>query len=575
MNNPLNKVSPDQLQALRMRNLGVWCALNKFEVDRRPFTFANRKFLKKIYLSTNPFINVRKCTQVGLTIWMVLKVLHRLRFSRYIGRKYAKKAGFYFPVHDTVAKFSKDRLQPIIENIPEFNEVMKGSGSIELKQLGESSLYMSYMGGTASKDSVPLDIICLDETRLMDVKEINQVEERLSGSYEPEMYKISTAGLPNDAIDKAFLQGNQQFWHTNCNCSDGVILSDVFPECIGKRQTKTRPEYFYRCPTCGKDYIDPQDGDYIAHNPNAEIDSFHIHQMLSATYDAKRIWQKYVTSDNPKEFYNACLGKPYVDEENQGIIDDELEGCVNTDLSWKTPSNNTYMGVDQRSGQLHIVIAKWRGEKRNVIHVEVIDSYHDKYKIDGVVVSPFKWLYQRMKEWDVDVCILDALPNANEAKEFAQAFPGRVFLAYYKASGEIARWSDKRQSKKGTESPQLRRSSEEIRFKWVVLLDRYKSIEFTLRQWRRRKVELANPKGLIQDIRDEKTGIYTPSFVVKDVLFKHLKAVARELVNVRTDTNNLQYRWINLGLDPHFLHACNYCFMAMERRKKVFSFEFI
>ena len=143
MNNPLDKVSPDQLQALRMRNLGVWCALNNFEVDRRPFTFANRKFLKKIYLSTNPFINVRKCTQVGLTIWMVLKVLHRLRFSRFTGRKYAKKAGFYFPVHDTVAKFSKDKLQPIIESIPEFNEVMKGSGSIELKQLGDSSLYMS------------------------------------------------------------------------------------------------------------------------------------------------------------------------------------------------------------------------------------------------------------------------------------------------------------------------------------------------------------------------------------------------------------------------------------------------
>ena len=110
-----------------------------------------------------------------------------------------------------MAKFSKDRLAPLVANIPEFQEVMSDAGSIELKQFGNSSLYMSYMGGTATKDSTPLDIICLDETRLMDVAEINQVEERLSGSMEPEIYKISTAGLPNDAIDKAFLRGESEF----------------------------------------------------------------------------------------------------------------------------------------------------------------------------------------------------------------------------------------------------------------------------------------------------------------------------------------------------------------------------
>ena len=86
-----------ELQALRLENLGVWCALNNFKVDHRQFTFSRRKYLKDIYLSTNPFINVRKCTQVGLTIWMVLKVLHKLRYSEFVGSRLAKKAGFYFP----------------------------------------------------------------------------------------------------------------------------------------------------------------------------------------------------------------------------------------------------------------------------------------------------------------------------------------------------------------------------------------------------------------------------------------------------------------------------------------------
>ena len=572
----ISGLTKEQVDALRMENLGVWCALNKFKVDHRKFTFGGRKYLKDIYLSTNPFCNVRKCTQVGLTIWMVLKVLHKLRYSEYVGRCEPKKAGFYFPVHDSVAKFSKDRLQPLVDNIPEFAEVMRSQGSIELKQLGDSSLYMSYMGGTASKDSTPLDIICLDETRLMDVAEINQVEERLSGCPDPEMYKISTAGLPNDAIDKAFLQGNQKFWHTNCKCSDGVILSDVFPECVGNRRVKGGViEYFYICPKCGYEISDTQDGQYLAHNPSSEIDSFHIHQMLSPTYSAKRFWQKYITTDNPKEFHNAGLGKPYVDEENIGITDDELQGCVNTDLSWHHEAVNTAMGVDQRSGDLHIAIAKWVGQKRQIVHLEVVDQHAARYLEGGNIVSPFKRLYRIMTEFDVDMCVLDALPNVNEAKEFAAAFPGRVFISYYKGSQEMAQWSDKKPSAKNAEKAQLRRSSADIKFKWVVLIDRYKSIEYSLRQWRKRRVQIPNPKGLVQEVRDPKTGVYQPEHVCGRIFFVHLQAVVRELVQSKVDGNSVRYRWRNLGLDPHFLHAWNYCCIAMERRKKVFNFDFL
>ena len=102
-------LSKKQLEALRMENLGVWCAVNEFNVDHRPFTFKGRKFLKDIYLCNNSVISVRKCTQVGLTIWMILKVLHQLRYCQSIGRKIARKGGFYFPVFDSVSKFSKDR----------------------------------------------------------------------------------------------------------------------------------------------------------------------------------------------------------------------------------------------------------------------------------------------------------------------------------------------------------------------------------------------------------------------------------------------------------------------------------
>lgn len=568
-------IDKDRLHALRMENLGVWCAVNKFDVDHKPFTFKNRKFLKDIYLSKTPNVSVRKCTQVGLTIWMILKVLHKLRYSGQVGKMLARKAGFYFPVYDSVTKFSKDRLRPLIYEIKEFRDSLTGTPSIDLVQFGKNSLYLSYVGGVATLDSTPLDILCLDEVRLMNASTINQLEERLSGCADPEMYKISTAGYPKDAIDKAFLFGNQKTWHTDCRCSDGVILSDNFPECVGSRTRQGNVEYFYRCPKCGIEDLDPQDGRYIAHNPKAEHDSFHIHQMLSATKSAKQIWERYITTDNPKEFYNATLGKPYVDEENIGVTDDELSACINTDVSWGSATNNTCMGVDQRSGNLHVVISKNINNKLRLVHVEVVDNQASRYKVDGKVVTPFKRLYSLMNEYDVDLCVIDALPNANEAKDFARAFPGRVFIAYYKDSTEIVRWSDKSTGSKSGEKPHSRRSVEDLKFKWVVLIDRYKGIDYAVQQWVNRRVECPNPRGLVQDVRDEKTGLYQPTFVCESVFFLHLKSVVRELVQSRNDPTNYRYKWIYTGLDPHFTHAFTYLVVAAGRKRTSFSFDFL
>ena len=51
-----------------------------------------------------------------------------------------------------------------------------------------------------------------------------------------------------------------------------------------------------------------------------------------------------MTTDNPKEFWNATLGKPYVDEDNIGVTDDELSGCINTDVFVGGKSNQYVYG---------------------------------------------------------------------------------------------------------------------------------------------------------------------------------------------------------------------------------------
>ena len=76
-------------------------------------------------------------------------------------------------------------------------------------------------------------------------------------------------------------------------------------------------------------------------------------------------------------------------------------------------------------------------------------------------------------------------------------------------------------------------------------------------------------------MRDDKTGTYMPEFVCENIFFKHLKSVVRELVQSKWDAGRYRYRWNNLGLDPHFLHAFTYAIIASDRKKRAFSFTFI
>ena len=121
----------------------------------------------------------------------------------------------------------------------------------------------------------------------------------------------------------------------------------------------------------------------------------------------------------------------------------------------------------------------------------------------------------------------------------------------------------------------MRRSSEDLKFKWTVFLDRYKCIEYALKQWVDRRVECPHPRGLVQQVRNYKTGNYDPEFVCEQSLFLHLKSVIRELVQSKSDPTNYRYKWNYLGLDPHLTHAWAYCVIAMERKKRTFSFEFL
>jgi len=551
----LQNITPEQIRALTKVNLALWVATSGLKVDHRPFDFDKHRYLIPLYLDTAHEFTLMKSAQMGATIFELTKLLHFCMYN-------AVKACFFFPTQDGVTLLSKDRMSPLIDSNAELKEAVKDSDTLGYKQVGkESALYLRHLGGIASKDSTPFDMIAFDEVRLLNPADIDQARERISHSSYKYVLQVSTAGYPNADIHKQFLRGTQNFWHTRCNCPDGVILSEVFPDCIALTQ---KGEVYYRCPRCKMKIIDPQNGQFIPHNPGANVHSYHIHQMLSKFITAAEIWEAYQTTQNIKEFFNAKLGKPYVDEENVPVTDDDLIACENTDLMWGGGKSHTAMGVDQMSGVIYVVIAQRFGNKKRIVHFEIIDDHNQLYWEAGKPQSPFKRLYQLMKEYDVDLCIIDAMPNANEAMEFARDHPKRVFVSWYiEQQREVAQWGDRAKWKQT-----VKKGGPKIKFKYSVLLSRYLTIEMAMKSIADRDFEWPHPRALVQVCRSPKSGRYEPLHIFETHFYLHMKSIVRQKTVQDEETGRFKMEWVNLGLDPHSVHALNYCNVALERLRR-------
>lgn len=562
--------TPEQISALSADNFAVWSQFSGIEVDNHKFDFDQHRYLLPLYLDQSIELVLIKAAQMGATIYMLLYLL-------WFARHNSVKVGLYFPTGDGVSMLSKDRLSPLLRSSKELSQcVVDDMDTIGLKHIENihgkvSSLYMLYLGGQASKDSVPLDAVCFDEVRLVKETDIDQALERISHSPHKLKRFMSTAGYPNEDIDKRFKQGSQFYWHVKCRCPDGFIPSDVFPDCIGVSGT----DVYLRCPKCSTRIVDPQNGAYVAHNPKADFPSYHISQLISKFITPKEIWTIFNKTTNKREFYNAKLGRPYIDVENQPVTDDILESCVNTDISWALSVGGTKdlmkhcaMGVDQMGGFNYVVIMKRGADgKKQLVHLEIIEQHNPRYWENGAPVTPFKRLYQLMREFDVGVCVCDAMPNVNEAQDFARSFKGRVFLGWYGEAGvDMVKWYDKLKVRE-----QIRKGSQELRLKWQVVMHRYQTLDYALQQFIDREMTMPHPDSYLQVVRSEETGRFEAEPIARRY-WTHMKALVRQFTITNEETGKGKHEWIYIGGDPHFAHAHNYACIALERMKRTPQF---
>lgn len=541
------------------------------KVDGHPFDLSKRAALRAIYEAFpatkeegygRTFI-IMKGAQTGLSVMSFLWLI-------FLSLKYPSvKVGAYYPDRLLAAYVSSNRFLPIVRSVPEAHEAMLEAeggqeGNILTRHIGPSEVIFLWTSGGAHSESYPLGAIVADEVQLFSVSDMDRIRERMSASDIRFTLGVSTAFYPDADIDWWYRRGTQNRFHTSCKCPGGVVLDEVFPECIAlnEGQYPDAPlDYVYRCPACDAYIEDPQRGEWVVHNPNGQmlIDSWHYPQTLSYTVSPREIITAYSEASDMQSFQNRKMGRPWLDPSQVPVTLDMLNACVaegiKLGVKWEKSGAGTYAGIDQM-GQFSTVIVKRRLEdgRQAVIHVESI------YGED-----PFARCDELMERYGVAVCCIESLPNYNEAHRFAQRWLGRVFLVSYgDMSDEMLRWGDAVVSKAD------RKTVADARDRYTCLVDQYRAMQTACARFADQGCVFPDPAGLSQEIMVK--GQRKRVLILKDEVFVHLTHVA--LVTEQVDPAIRKYRRMvkKVSMDPHYAYSNMLADIAWARSHGTASF---
>lgn len=535
------------------------------KVDGRPFTFDGRGALRALYAAV-PYetadlyrhsMTVMKGAQTGLTVMsMLLQIYIALRH-------YPAKVGVYYPDMKLAAYVSSNRFMPILRGVPAAYRLLtqqagksRGEGNVLTRSLGESEVLFLWVSGSSITESFPLDVVVYDESQNMLVDDIEKTKERMSASAVRWWFMCSTAKWPDADVDYFYRRGTRHQFRTRCGCDGGIILDESFPECIvyntGQVEAAPVDDYVYVCPHC-KTYIpDPHDGEWVAGDPSAKNLSYHYPQTLSATVSPGEIIEAFHAATDKQNFYNRKLGKPYSDPSQIPITDAVLNACAEAGakagIAWKTAARESYMGIDQMGAYNVAIIRERLPDGRSAtIHVEEVFSD-----------DPFGRCDILMKIYGVQVCVVETLPNFNDAKRFAARHKGKVFLASYTdMPDDMIRWGDEPSANRSD-----RRTSEDARVRYTVLLDQYKVMQTAMRRMVDTALLFPDPDGLVGEslVGGEKK----PVSVLRNVVWAHFKRTAL-VVEDDPETRKKRRKVMKVGIDPHFSYANMLCEVAWSR----------
>jgi Phage terminase large subunit gpA, ATPase domain len=363
---------------------------------------------------------IQKSAQVGVSELLVSKALWAADTG------YAERGNvlFLMPTQNQMDDFAQGRFDRALQDNAYFRSRLqpepprrKGADSKRLKHLGPGYIYLRGADGRRQIASVDADLVILDEFDQMAAGTLELARKRLSSSGGGRLVVASTPRLPEAGINALYLQSDQRRYFLTCrDC--GLEQALDWPDNVDFE----RPAIV--CRQCRKPLDVLEKGRWLARAPgNERIHGYHFSQLyspwvnLSALIEASR----EATPAAIQEFQNSDLGEAFVPPGGQLSVD-TIDRCRREYGLEDYAGQKCNMGVDVGI-VLHVVIRE-RGEGRS----EAKDCPQRLWFAGEVGWNELDGLMER---FNVQQCVIDALPETYQASNFVLRYPDRAALAQY------------------------------------------------------------------------------------------------------------------------------------------------
>ena len=512
--------------------------------ENHNWSFKHHEYQVDIVNDSARRICAKKCSQVGFS---EKSVRSTLAFTALVRNS---TAIYTLPTAGFARMFTKQRIDTVIDASETLSAMRnRDVDSSEMKQLGNSFLYIKGTMGQGSAISIPADLVVQDEIDFSDQQVLTTYASRLGHAEADQvtgekgyMRKFSTPTVGGYGISLEYDRSSQAryaIYHDDCgqwtapDFMDDVVVpgfDDVFRKF--EKEDLLNPMYkigeaYLRCTKCrckitAENMCNPEKRKWIHAFPDRNYHGYMIYPfdvphinpicatiLTMADYDRKADW------------VNFKVGVEYEDAENSFLRSAMTRA---TQVRWVPPdvgAGFTVAGLDQGKTSW-LLIGHPAGRKVDVIYAERIRQDGE----DNLGATALR----RLKEFGVKLMVMDAGPDYTTAFKLASAAKhNQVYRCEYV----------------NKPSPQQKRNC------W------YDEEEQIVKAYR---------TGTFDDAakRMNNGHIMLPQHEETRLITQHLSNIKR--IQVQDAAGEPVARWVKAGTGPagedHYAHALNYLMMA-------------
>ena len=453
------KLSLEKL--LRIRNRRITLA-KKFHLNTKgePMNFADNPHLIEIYENIAREMAIQGSVQSFKSEYMII--------DQFACALEGLSVFYVLPKYESRNAYVQNRIDKCMDSVPYYKKIINAGNfnNQTMKQFGKGVI--KYVGSNVPGDFVefPADVMFVEEVDQCNMENVHMANDRLRASrYQYKRY-VGNPSFKGQGINYFYGKSTQKAWHVPCRQCGFMNILDWFKVIVQEvrdregivtgyklrdHEWKSGKEIRPVCQDCHQPFSrHSHNGEWTPQNPESTILGYWMTMLLSKRNSVAEMWGTFEEAWGDEHklqlFYNSILGMTY---ESQGskvtpellkkyiqkyrlVHDGDRSFVPTSELKLRARKKYCSMGVDV-------------GKYFDVRVSEVDDFTGSRKLVFSGKVKDENELVEIGKEYNVEACVIDSMPETRIAREFQANAPFYVWLCRYNGEGiaGVTKWDSK------------------------------------------------------------------------------------------------------------------------------------